>query len=1023
VKRSFIVFIASFVSLLIVFLISTNEVRANGFDVMIDPGHGGSDPGAINYNTVPDTYEKVLNLQLASKVKKYLSPYVSNVYMTRNSDYYLSLAERAQMANDRNVDLFLSIHHDSSYSSVVNGVSAHYSSYRPALDKSGNYVIYNGKIYPYVDERKVGSSTHIFYKENGVTKSADINDVHVYDSTPSPQATKSSELALNITNNLASLGLNRKYTSTGVKDNIFYVVRWTKMPSVLVEAGFVSNPIEVLKLSDPAFQEKSAKKIADAVIDSFGLRKLDITNVEVSSSNNFEVDSPITFNTITQQSDSPLYKYWIRENGEWKKLQEYSNNSSFNWTPSKAGEYEFVVHAKNSSSSSSYDDYYTFNVTVKEKPVKLSVAENSYSNQDYTLSISSSNTKNKLFKYWVQYDGKWELISNYSHATSVKWTPPSGGEYNFVVHMKDESSSNSYDEYDQNKVNVSQNPIHLPLSSSLKEGVNTTLKAENRNGENYLYKYWVYDGVTWNMISDYTNEEVNWIPNLSGNVDLIVHAKKEGSAKAYDVYSKQKVNIADSNVTMQINSDKVEAFDDVEITTSMNDSGNYLYKYWIRENDSWVRLQNYSSDPTLKWTPENKGTYEFLVHVKNTNSTNSYDDYRLLTVDVSERNMDLKITPEDKNVVGLPINIEVENIFEGAHYKYLVESSANEDTLMSSNMNKGTGEYISSNTWSWTPAATGEVKVTVLVKAPGSTQYDYKVEKTITVAEPDKVKAENISVDDTGYPVNITANASGGTLLLYKFWSYNTTTKEWVKLKEYSQDNKASWSPEKPGEYQLIVHVKDHNSTKSYDSYKVLNYGEAKLPAAAINSFITTPAAQSKVGSPVKIAAEATADTHAQYKFWLKNVKTGEWTKLQDYNDNNQISWTPSSSGEFELVVHVKDAKSNRSYDDYKVLDFNVLNNEAIQVQEIVTTPLQDGGVGQNIEITATAAGSDSLLFKFWVYDKNKKTWLKLADYSKASTMSWIPEESGNYQLVVHVKDENSSKSYDAYKTYDFNVK
>jgi N-acetylmuramoyl-L-alanine amidase len=1017
VKKSFIGFIASLVSLLVVFLISTNEARANDFDVMIDPGHGGSDPGAINYNTVPDTYEKVLNLQLAAKVKKYLSPYVSNVYMTRNSDYYLSLSERAQMANDKNVDLFLSIHHDSSYSSVVNGVSAHYSSYRPALDKYGNYVVYNGKIYPYVDERKVGSSTHIFYKENGVTKSADINDVHVYDSTPTPQATKSSELALNITNNLASLGLNRKYTPTGVKDNIFYVVRWTKMPSVLVEAGFVSNPIEVSKLSDPAFQEKSAKKIADAVINSFELRKLDITNVEVSSLSNFEVDSPITFNTITQQSDSPLYKYWIRENDEWKKLQEYSGSSQYKWTPTKAGEYEFVVHAKNSSSSSSYDDYYTFNVTVKEKPVTLSIAESGFSDQDYTISISSSNVENKLFKYWVQYDGKWELINNYSRDTSVKWTPPAEGEYKFVVHMKDENSLNSYDEYDQLSVNVTQNPIELPLSTSLKEGVNTTLKAESQNGETYLYKYWAYDGVNWYMISDYTNSEVKWVPNLSGKVDIIVHAKKEGSTRAYDVYSKQTVNVAESNVTMQINSDEVEAFDDVKITTTMNSSGNYLYKYWIRENDSWVRLQNYSSDATIEWTPENKGSYDFLVHVKNVNSTNSYDDYRLLTVDVSERNMDIKITPENKNILGLPINIEVENGFEGAQYKYIVGGSAE-----SSSMNDGTGEYISSNTWSWTPAATGEVTVTVLVKAPGSTQYDYKVEKIITVAEPDKVNAGSISVDDTGYPVNITANASGGTILLYKFWSYNTTTKEWVKLKEYSEDNTASWSPEKDGEYQLIVHVKDHNSSKSYDSYKVLNYGAAKLPEATINSFITTPSAQAPVGSLVNIVAKASADTDAQYKFWLKDVTTGNWTKLQEYNDNNQISWTPSAAGEFDLVVHVKDAKSNHQYDDYKVLDFKVLNFEVIKVQEIVTTPLQDGGVGQNIEITATASGSDSLLYKFWVYDKNKKTWLKLGEYSKTSAMSWVPEESGNYQLVVHVKDENSPKSYDAYETYDFNV-
>jgi N-acetylmuramoyl-L-alanine amidase len=229
--------------------------------IVIDPGHGGYDAGAVRgKGDKGETYkEKDLNNSLSLQISEKLKSYGAKVVYTKDpgKDVFMSLEEREKIANESKGDLFLSIHHDASANSAISGTSVHYSSYKPGVEAQDVYVAYNGAKYKMIRPGNGG----FFINYKGKEKFLSVNEATAIDYTPSEAAAKSAELAKGLVDSIASLGLNNR----GSQDHNLSVTRSTNMPSVLIEAGFISNDAEAEKLADISFQEKIAKKIADVV--------------------------------------------------------------------------------------------------------------------------------------------------------------------------------------------------------------------------------------------------------------------------------------------------------------------------------------------------------------------------------------------------------------------------------------------------------------------------------------------------------------------------------------------------------------------------------------------------------------------------------------------------------------------------------------------------------------------------------------------------------------------------------------
>lgn len=229
--------------------------------IMLDPGHGGVQPGAVN--GVP---EKVINNSLTKIIAAKLEALGANVIYTRHpdNDIDMSLEDRQEKANRIMPDLLLSIHHDA----PRYGFSVHYSTYRPNLEFDGAYFDLYGKRYYVIREE----GTVQYYMDKGVLKSFDIKDKgapYVRDLSPSPAAVASEVIADKIFEEFKRLNdllddLGLKVAEPYIRDHNLAMTRRTNMPSVLIEAGPTSA-----KMNNKSVQNKIADGVIKAIESYF----------------------------------------------------------------------------------------------------------------------------------------------------------------------------------------------------------------------------------------------------------------------------------------------------------------------------------------------------------------------------------------------------------------------------------------------------------------------------------------------------------------------------------------------------------------------------------------------------------------------------------------------------------------------------------------------------------------------------------------------------------------------------------
>jgi N-acetylmuramoyl-L-alanine amidase len=202
--------------------------------VIIDPGHGGNDPGAMGPTGVQ---EKDIVLAVAKKVKDYLKEYPVDVIVTRPDDKFITLKNRAYIANEKKADLFVSIHCNSSPNSGVSGTRAY---------------IY-GRV---ASSQEAAQAAKYENKEIGVFEFL-LNDLR-----KGAYEYLSIEAAGNIQHDLVK-ELKLKWEPT--ERAPFYVLANTNMPSVLVEIAFISNPKEEEKMKTYEFKDRVAYGICKGI--------------------------------------------------------------------------------------------------------------------------------------------------------------------------------------------------------------------------------------------------------------------------------------------------------------------------------------------------------------------------------------------------------------------------------------------------------------------------------------------------------------------------------------------------------------------------------------------------------------------------------------------------------------------------------------------------------------------------------------------------------------------------------------
>lgn len=218
--------------------------------VMLDPGHGGIDTGAIGHN---GSKEKHVVLAIAKNVRAILRAHGIDAKLTRSNDTFIPLYDRVEIAHKHGADLFMSIHADGFTSPSANGASVFALSNRGASSAMARY---------------------LSEKENAADK---VGGIKTQSDNPLLQQVLFDLVQTDTIKNSLTLGSHilkqirpvHHLHSQHTEQAAFAVLKSPSIPSVLVETSFITNPEEERLLGTTAFRQKIAGAIADGIVSFF----------------------------------------------------------------------------------------------------------------------------------------------------------------------------------------------------------------------------------------------------------------------------------------------------------------------------------------------------------------------------------------------------------------------------------------------------------------------------------------------------------------------------------------------------------------------------------------------------------------------------------------------------------------------------------------------------------------------------------------------------------------------------------
>ncbi len=216
--------------------------------IVIDPGHGGKDSGAVGKTGL---LEKNVVLDISKRLRFALQRAMPNVniLLTRDNDYFIPLRERTRFANYKNADMFISIHSNASYASKAHGFEVFCLSTEASDDASRALAAAENEVISL--EKEAGSNN------------IDMIKLILGDIAQQEFIDESMELAQSVQSIVCK---NMGLVSRGAKSAFFWVLRDAMMPAVLIEVGFLTNPFEESRLRSEEFRDNMVSSICDAIV-------------------------------------------------------------------------------------------------------------------------------------------------------------------------------------------------------------------------------------------------------------------------------------------------------------------------------------------------------------------------------------------------------------------------------------------------------------------------------------------------------------------------------------------------------------------------------------------------------------------------------------------------------------------------------------------------------------------------------------------------------------------------------------
>ena len=666
---------------------------------------------------------------------------------------------------------------------------------------------------------------------------------------------------------------------------------------------------------------------------------------------------------------------------------------------------------------------------MNEILINFSLESPQEKNKNINIKVENKLNEKLMYKFFIGCNGIWKLLREFEYNNSFLWIPKEDGKYTIMVQGKYEDKKTGFDYISRRDFIIGKSEKKLIDSIQLnkhyfKVGEKLNIKVKGKK-EYLLYRYWIRENFKWSIIKDYGAEESLSITLVNGgNNEILVECKAIDSDKDYDDFARAQFKV-DKLEDVEIKDFRFLSKELVigeelvfQVEVKKEEDRIVLYKFVKIHEDGYKEcIQDYSNKRMISYVENKAGNYKLLCYVKDMYSLDEFDDRAILNftvrkykeVNIREITTD-KLSPQKVNE-----NILIKPIVDGGQdllYKYVIQGP----------QEKNTG-FIKDNNFLWNPILPGEYKIELYVKDK-SFSGDYEDKKYVdfivnqiktNIINIDKIEMDKDEKMLIGEEGTIKVKVSGGMNFRYSFLIKRDGEKE--KEIKYSKDNIIIFTPEKAGEYEVEIKVREKSSNKEYDAGKNINFKVYEFFPANIEYILYPPKDffMCKDNIPIEVITTKEKDILVKYIIRINDQKVEE----TDYIKSFKYEIVPKCAGLYKIEVYAKNKKSKEKFDDKKEIKLMVRDSLPITNTKLKSSE-NYAKVNEAVTFIAESSGGKDKVYEFYI--KYRDEWRKVQGYSSKNYYSFIPFSKGNYNILVLCRSYHKKISYEDYDMYKFVV-
>lgn len=551
--------------------------------------------------------------------------------------------------------------------------------------------------------------------------------------------------------------------------------------------------------------------------------------------------------------------------------------------------------------------------------------------------------------------------------------------------------------------------------ASLKESIN--IWASSDSLEEIQYKF--IEGLegVWNPIQDFSEKNIcTWIPKKPGKYMIMVQGKEKESNKPYDFLGRAEFEIKDIiKIIKGIKIDKNKITVGEKITLKVESEDELLlFRFWVRGQEDWELLQDYSTESSYVFTGTEAGVKEILVECKSIQSKNNVDDFITLKVEVKDLTK-IEITDfkclTNNMMIGEELIFKVEANYDEKRpllYKFLKVNNEGRAICIQ--------DYSSKSIVSFKEKIAGDYKLLCLVRDVFSNkEYDDRAFIAYNVKPYEDIKIKRFKSDlKSPQPkdtiINLKSIVEGGRELLYRYIVEGPVAED----SGYIRKDVFQWKPTEVGEYTITLKTKDISFEGDYEDISKINYKVDVKGEKAVRIVDVRCDKERKclVGQPVNVKAKAEGGGKLVYEFIV--YKDGVKKENIDYGVNNWVDFIPTEEGKYEIEVRVKDFYSSKEFDSCQSVYIEAKSYLPAEIKYVLTNAKEFYLVHDSINIEAIMLNTKDTLVKFVTSINGYE--VEDTGFIESKRIVVTPKCPGKYSFSVYAKNTKSSEEYDCKK-------